>query len=298
MRWTAAPTLGAALLLQLGGCPRSSGDPLWERFSGDRAFVHAQRLVDFGPRPSGSAALENSRAYIIGELQRDGWTVERQTFTATTPRGGIAFVNLIAHFGKAAVKNRFIVASHYDTKLFDTIRFVGADDGASSTAALLELARVLALTPALAARAELVFFDGEEALVRFDEHDGLYGSRHFTDDIKASRRAGEYSFAILWDMIGDRDLTITLPPNSPPELARGLLNAADALKCRGNFSYAATPILDDHVPLDGIGIPALDVIDFDYPAWHTNEDTIDKIAPESLRKVGAVTLYFLEHQTP
>ena len=106
---------------------------------------------------------------------------------------------------------RFLVCSHYDTKSFDDIRFVGANDGGSSTGALLELARVLSLHPQLAAKIELVFFDGEEAYDRFTDTDGLYGSRYFAEQLNASHRQADYRGGILWDMMGDRDLTITLP---------------------------------------------------------------------------------------
>ena len=97
-------------------------------------------------------------------------------------------------------------------------------------------------------------------------------------------------------MIGDKNLTITLPPDSPPRLARGIFEAADALKVRNNFSYFGNPILDDHTPLNQSFIPTIDLIDFDYPPWHTSEDTLDKLSPESLNTVGVVTLYFLQHE--
>ncbi len=182
--------------------------------------------------------------------------VEEQPFTDETPRGRIAFVNVIArHSGPdgrppSATTPRAIVCSHYDTKRFSTIKFVGASDGASSTGALLELARVLALDTALATQLELVFFDGEEAVQQFTETDGLYGSRHYAIALAEATRARQYKFAILWDMIGDKDLTITLPPDSPPELARGIFAAADALHLRQHFSYLNRGLLDDHVPLN------------------------------------------------
>jgi len=300
-------TCGALLVLSACGRPAASthgpaSRELWKDFSGDKAFEHVKQMVDIGPRPIGSPELEKTRTYIIANLEKSGWQVERQKFTDDTPRGKIEFVNLIARFpGKpgqvaSAVTQRVIVCSHYDTKIFDTVRFVGASDGASSSGALIELARVLALDPALAEKIELVFFDGEEAVVEFNETDGLYGSRYYARDLRATRRAAQFKFGILWDMIGDKNLTITIPPDSPSRLARGIFEAADALKVRENFSFFGNPILDDHTPLNSSFIPTIDLIDFDYPPWHTPEDTLDKLSPESLRKVGQVTLFFLQKE--
>ena len=123
---------------------------IWEEFSGEKAMEHVQRLVDLGPRPPASEAIEKSRAYIEKQLEGWGWKVTRQVFSDDTPRGKIAFVNLTAEFRETGRHNKdkpsFLLCSHYDTKWFETIRFVGANDGGSSTGLLLELARVLAQT--------------------------------------------------------------------------------------------------------------------------------------------------------
>ena len=278
---------------------------IWKEFSGEKALAETSQQVDLGPRPAGSPELEKARGLIEASLHGSGWDVERQKFTAETPHGPIEFVNLIARFSAGgahpAPRNtqRAIVCSHYDTKLFSTIHFVGADDGASSTGALLELARVLALDPALAAQIELVFFDGEEALVQFTDPDdpkpdGLFGSRHYATSLVEDKRAAQFKFGILWDMIGNPDLTITMPPDSPPDLARGILASADALGVRKNFGYFSRNILDDHEELiRRAHIPTLDLIDFNYLYWHTADDTLEHISGDSLQKVGQVTLYYL-----
>lgn len=267
----------------------------WNDFSGEKALAHVRALVDLGPKPAPSEALKRARSYIIGELKKCGWQVENQAFDQATPRGKVHFVNLIATHGDNRKQTaRFLVCSHYDTKTFDKITFVGANDGGSSTGALLELARVLNLHPVLGNQIELVFFDGEEAYEAFTESDGLYGSRYFARQLQASRQT--FQSGILWDMIGDRELTITLPLDSPANLARGIFAAAEALQVREHFSYYPSDVLDDHTPLNEIGIPTIDLIDFDYPPWHTAGDTIDKLSPESLRIVGAVTLYYLAHE--
>lgn len=272
---------------------------LWKEFSGEKAFEHVRKQVEVGPRPSGSPELEKARAHITDAVTKLGWHVERQEFTDETPRGPIRFVNLIARFkGSAAgvptTTQQAIVCSHYDTKRFSTIQFVGASDAASSTGALIELARVLALDPAFAAKIELVFFDGEEAVQQFTETDGLYGSRRYAQELRASGRNRQFRLGILWDMIGDRDLTITLPPDSPPDLAQGILSAAESLGHRRHFSFHSLPITDDHIPLNQAGIRSIDLIDFNYLPWHTADDTLDKLSPESLQKVAAVTIFYLK----
>jgi Zn-dependent M28 family amino/carboxypeptidase len=176
--------------------------------------------------------------------------------------------------------------------MFDAIRFVGANDGGSSTGLLLELARVIGQHPNLARKIELVFFDGEEAYEHFSETDGLFGSRYFARQLQAGG-AKQFRGGILFDMVGDRSLGITLPADSPAQMARNIFAAAEALRLRSYFSYLDRELIDDHVPLNAIGIPALDIIDFDFPWWHTAGDTMDKISAQSLQVVGSVALYYL-----
>ena len=286
--------------------PAASQRPqIWTTFEGARALAHAQAQVDCGPRPAGSPALETARGLIIDSLKSFGWKAERQEFEQDTPHGKIRMTNIVATFTAAHSspaaspppnRSRALVCSHYDTKKFSTISFLGANDGASSTGALLELARVLAQDTPLAAKVDLVFFDGEEAMVQFTESDGLYGSRHFASALRASGRAPQYAFGIVLDMIGDRNLTITLPFDSPKELTRGLLESARTLGVRDKFSLLDRSLLDDHVPLNEIArIPTVDVIDFDYNAWHTADDTMAQLSAQSLETIGSVTLHYLSN---
>lgn len=293
LKWRSAPTPTPA--------PTAPPPPekIWEKFVGDRAFGDVRAQVEFGPRPAGSEALEQTRQYLEHQLDAAGWSVERQTFTNETPRGPIEFVNLIGRFrmglpqAPGDTTQKVILASHYDTKLFDTINFVGAHDGASSTGALLEIARVLSLNWTMAKQVELVFFDGEEAISQFSATDGLYGSRHYAEDLRTTKRNRQFKFGILLDMIGDADLTITLPPDSPADIARGIFASATRLGVREKFRYLDRPILDDHIPLTRSGIPTIDLIDFDYEWWHTADDKMDKLSSKSLQTVGSVTLYYL-----
>jgi glutaminyl-peptide cyclotransferase len=289
--------LAAILLLILfSAISRASATEIkiWEEFSGEKALAHVQRLVDLGPHPAGSDAIEKARDYIEAQLRHSGWQVSRQAFTDDSPRGKIHFVNLIARFGGEPnpASPSFLLCSHYDTKLFDTIRFVGANDGGSSTGLLLELARILGQHPTFAREVELAFFDGEEAYENFSATDGLYGSRYFARQLQGEG-AKQFRGGILFDMVGDRSLGITLPPASPSAMAHDVFAAAEALKLRKYFSYLDRDLIDDHAPLNAIGIPTIDIIDFDYPSWHTVDDTIDKISAQSLQTVGSVALYYL-----
>jgi glutaminyl-peptide cyclotransferase len=275
-------------------CAKASPKKIWEDFSGEKALAHVQSLVDLGPRPAGSDAIVRARAYIEEQLESCGWKVTEQAFVDPTPHGDVKFVNLIARFGRGAKSSGlFLLCSHYDTKIFDAFRFVGANDGGSSTGALLEMARVLAEQPELAEKIELVFFDGEEAVVDFSNTDGIYGSRHFARELAQSGSAKSFRGGILFDMIGDRELKVTLPPNSPPKITGDIFASADALKVRDRFTYFENDVTDDHTPLNAIGIPVVDLIDFRFNYWHTADDTMDKLSGQSLHTVGTVALYYL-----
>jgi hypothetical protein len=283
------------LLIPVGS---AKGEPtkIWQGVSGEKALSHVQQLVDLGPRPAGSEALEKSRAYIEKQLSILGWKVTRQVFTDDTPRGKIQFVNLIATFDIPGENNSiptFLLCSHYDTKWFDSFRFVGANDAGSSTGLLLELARVLAARPQLAQKAELVFFDGEEAFENFSETDGLYGSRHFAKKLEEDKTTKQFRGGVLFDMVGDQSLQVTLPPDSPSQMAGDVFASADALNLRNYFTYFDREITDDHTPLNRAGIPTIDLIDFDFAWWHTADDTIDKVSAQSLQTVGSVAIYYL-----
>ncbi len=288
----------AAGFLALAACDgasrtetRQAKSKLWEEFSGEKALLHVQELVDCGPRPPGTDAIEKARVYLSRQLEGLGWHVVRQTFTDQTPRGPVTFVNLLATF-PGGTPPTFLLCSHYDTKTFDTAKFVGANDGGSSNGVLLEMARILVKQPELAAKVQLVFFDGEEAYVNFTETDGLYGSRYFARRLAFEDKAKQFRGGILFDMVGDISLTITLPKDSPSEITRGIFAAAEALGLRNQFTYDGG-ILDDHTPLNAVGIPVIDLIDFDYPPWHTPGDTMDKLSADSLQIIGSVATRYL-----
>jgi Zn-dependent M28 family amino/carboxypeptidase len=275
-----ALTLSVSVCAQMG----STG-----RFDGGRAYEDLRQLVAFGPRPAGSAALRETRAYIAKELRAAGLTPEEQPFEAETPIGKISMINVRATLpGKTSGAGRIVIGGHYDTKLFHEFAFVGASDGGSSAAFLLELARALKGRQN-AVPIELLFLDGEEAVVEWTGNDHTYGSRYY---VEQARRAGglkDIRAFILIDMIGDRDLGIRREQNSTPWLTNAIWNAAHRLK-RSEFLDEATPIEDDHQEFLDAGVPAVDVIDLDYSAWHTPEDRLDRVAAGSLQAVGDVIL--------
>jgi hypothetical protein len=201
--------LGTAILAALPGLARRRADAgTLPPFDGVRALRDVERLVAIGPRPPGSAALARTRTYIATELRSAGWRVREHRFTAHTPRGPLTMTNVIAEWpGRGA--GIIAVGGHYDTKVFEKFRFVGANDGGSSTALLIELGRVLALRLGAAPPAStrwLVFFDGEEAQIEWSATDSLYGSRALVAALRASGELTRLRALVVADMIGDRDL--------------------------------------------------------------------------------------------
>ncbi len=185
--------------------------------------------------------------------------------------------------------DRIVLASHFDTKLFKEFRFVGASDGASSTAALLELGRVLQDKPR-PFTIELLFLDGEEAFVNWTGTDHTYGSRYYVEAGKKAGTLGGFKALILLDMIGDHDLNIRREQNSTRWLTDIIWATARTLGHQQHFLDEITPIEDDHMAFLAAGVPSVDIIDLDYPAWHTAQDTLENVSPKSLQIVGDVVV--------
>lgn len=256
-------------------------------FDSSKAWEHLRQQVAIGPRPSGSAGNLKNREYITKTLAAIGVRTVEQAWEASTPIGPIKMVNLIATIPGRRTE-RIVLASHFDTKLFREFRFVGASDGASSTAALLELARVIKARPQLPFTIELLFLDGEEATGEWRGTDNTYGSRHY---VEAARKAGTLKSLramILLDMIGDRQLNIRRETNSTPWLTDIVWAVARRLGHQASFINDALAVEDDHLPFLQAGVPSLDIIDLDYGAWHTVQDTLDAVSARSLQIVGDV----------
>jgi glutaminyl-peptide cyclotransferase len=257
-------------------------------FDSGRAWADLRQLVAIGPRPAGSAAIEQSRKYMKDQLAAAGVTVVDQAWDAETPLGKVRMVNVIATI-PGARKERLVIAGHYDTKLFRQFRFVGASDGGSSAAFLMELARVLK-TRKNPLTIELLFLDGEEAVVEWSGTDHTYGSRHYVEAARKDGSLAGLKALVLVDMIGDRDLQIRRDTNSTAWLTNTIWDAARKQQLDSVFINESTAIEDDHMPFLQAGIPAVDIIDLDYEPWHTAKDTLDAVSARSLQVVGDVVL--------
>ena len=260
------------------------------QFDGEAAYRHVLAQTEIGPRPTGSAANQQAAAYFITQLKQFGWTVETQEFTYQN----VAARNIIARTGSGPVA---IIGAHYDTRRRadndpDPARrdqpVLGGNDGASGAAVLLELARSLDKSK-LTHEVWLTFFDAEDN-GRLDGWEFIAGSSYMANALSVKPE-----MVIVVDMIGDADQQIYQERNSTPELVNRIWTIAAALGYGDWFLPSAKwAMTDDHSPFLRQGIPAADLIDFDYPYWHTTQDTADKVAPASLERVGRVLEVLLE----
>jgi glutaminyl-peptide cyclotransferase len=259
-------------------------------FSGVRAMRHVEAQVAFGPRATGTQASLRTGNYILEQLERAGWRTEVQPFLYQ----GVEGRNLIGRAGSEGGPV-FILGAHYDTRRVadqdandPEQPVLGANDGASGVAVLLELARVLDIG-LVQGEVWLVFFDAEDD-GGLDSWDWIVGSQFFVSQLQVTPE-----YAVIVDMVGDASQDIYLEMNSDPTLQACLWNIADRLGY-GEYFIAEYrhSMLDDHIPFLARGIPAVDMIDFDYPYWHTAQDTVDKVSPDSLERVGRVLETFLE----
>lgn len=255
-------------------------------FSGASALAFTRKAVDFGPRPSGSAAIRGLQDYILDQLKACQCQVSGDTFDVQGPAGRVTMKNIIARFPGTSGR-AIAVTGHYDTKNFPGRRFVGANDGGSSTGLLLEMARALAGEPRVD-DVYLVWFDGEEAFGDWSERDSVWGSRHLAARWRADGTLRRLRALINVDMIGDRDLTVLEDTNSSPGLRRLVTQVARDLGYESHFDTDLLGMEDDHLPFLDAGVPSVDIIDFDYAPWHEDADTMDKLSAESLEMVGRV----------
>jgi len=255
-------------------------------FSGASAFKYTEAAVAFGPRPSGSVANRQLQAYIRSQIRVWKCELIEDPFTAKTPRGDVPMTNIIARFpGKSG--HAIAVTGHFDTKYFPKRHFVGANDGGSSTGLLLELVHVISEMQH-ADDIYVVFFDGEEAVGDWSDTDSVYGSRHLAYKWKADGTLARLKALINVDMIGDKSLDILVEKNSTDSLRKLVWKAASELGYKAYFLDSGEEVDDDHMPFLKLGVPSLDIIDFDYEPWHKDSDTMDKISPKSLEIVGTV----------
>lgn len=280
--------------------PPNEGPP--PTVDGDRAMQYVKEIVKFGPRPLGSPNHKKVEDFISSRLK--GAQVEDDIFTADTPEGKFPVHNIIAKY-PGAKDGIIIIASHYDTNYpLRNTSFVGANDGASSSGLLLELANHLRGKQRDGYSIWLVWDDAEEAMkpdgsggqpneMPFSA-DSLYGITHLAEKWQADGTLKKVKAFILTDMIGDSDLNIEHETNSTPWLEDVVYEAAKRLGYQSHFFGRQLEVGDDHLPFVKRGVPSVDLIDFSYgynvAYWHTTEDTIDKLSPRSLQIVGNVVL--------
>lgn len=285
--------LAAATTLMLVACGadaqnRSATAPR-TGFDSNRAWTDLERQVAFGPRPSGSAPLAACRQYIEAQLKAAGITFREQPFDAMTPAGSIHMINVVGTI-PGRRPERIALATHYDTKRFAEFTFVGASDAASSTAAVLELARVLK-NRQTEFTIELLFLDGEEAVnTEWRDPDNTYGSKYYVRAAQQAGTLGGLKALVLLDMVGDRDLDVRADSNSARWLNSIVWSSAARLGYMSAFLPEDFAVEDDHLPFVQAGVPSVDIIDLDYPQWHTAQDDLDHVSARSLQIVGDVVL--------
>jgi glutaminyl-peptide cyclotransferase len=271
----------------------SGAGPSFAEFNEIRAMRYVKEIVAFGPRPIGSVNHRKVEDYIHAHLKAD--SVEDDDFTIDSTEGKFPVHNIIAKY-PGSRDGIIVIASHYDTNypLKDT-PYVGANDGASSSALLLEIANQLRGKKLDGYSVWLLWDDAEESMrLPWFDPEALYGVRHLAQKWQDDGTIKKIKAFLLEDMIGDADLNIDHDQNSTPWLEDMIYQAATHLGYQSHFFARALPMSDDHEPFVQRGVPSADLIDFNYGYnnvfWHTTQDTVDKLSPKSLEIVGTVTL--------
>jgi len=261
-------------------------------FDAGRAMKYTEEIVKFGPRPIGSANHRKVEDYFLKHLKGD--EVESDSFTADTPEGKFPVRNIIAKF-PGAKDGIIVIASHYDTNYpLRNTSFMGANDGAATSALLLEFANQLRGKKNDGYSVWLLFTDAEEAVKSWTNDDSVYGSKHLAAKWQADGTAKKVKAFLLADMIGDADLDIDRDKNSTPWVQSVVYEAATRLGYQSHFFVRDNAIFDDHGPFMKIGVPCADIIDINYGYngvfHHTTQDTLDKLSTKSLGISGSVIL--------
>lgn len=322
----AAVSLGLLLLLVVlamgdrgqgpaSGAAAASPLTIPQPYDADRAYGYLLRICDIGPRPSGTEAMQQQQALLAEFFEQQGGTVELQRFKARHPLSGeaVEMANLIARWHPQRPK-RFLLCAHYDTRPFPDRdphnprgRFVGANDGASGVAALMELSHHLGSLPPDVG-VDLVMFDGEELVYEEGRDEYFLGSTHFAREYVAAPPSVPYQAGVLLDMVGDKELRIYYERNSwnyAREVTRSIFATAKTLGVDAFVPRVRHEILDDHIPLNVIAkIPTTNLIDFDYPRpgigapqyWHTMQDIPENCSGHSLATVVYVVHQWLMRQ--
>ena len=248
------------------------------------------------PRDSGTTRSQLASNFLLDAASAAGADVRRDMFLAKTPKGERRFTNLVASFKRNPDAPWVVLVSHYDTKT--GVNCPGANDGASTSGLLVALAGVLCTNRTYNDNVMLIWTDGEECMNAYVEDDGLWGSRHAAKSLKES--GVKVKAVICLDMLGDKDLHVSIPKNSSPALSKIALAAAKKTGVADKVSRIDLLVKDDHVPFFEAGFKSIDLIDFEYGSapgrndyWHTDKDTIDKISEESLLASGKLVVGML-----
>lgn len=261
-------------------------------FNATRAMKYTKEIVAFGPRPIGSAGHKKVEEYILAHLKGD--QVEDDAFMADTPEGKLPVRNIIAKY-PGTRDGIILIASHYDTNYpLRNTAYVGANDGAATSAILLEIANQLRGKKRDGYSVWLLWTDGEEAVKTWTQTDSLYGTRHIAEKWQADSTLKKIKGVFVADMIGDADLSIDHDMNSTAWLVDLVRQAATNLGYQSHFFSREIATDDDHTPFLKKSVPAVDLIDFDYGYgnvfWHTPQDTMDKLSAKSLEISGSVLM--------
>src|ERR1700674_75166 len=296
--------LGLVASLLMASTIPAASTSLHDAFSPQQAYAYTAEIAGLGERWPGSPGHKATENLIHQVLQRDGAQIEADDFIATTPRGPVPVHNIIGKFNVSADAKQdiFALAGHYDT-LFKT-GFIGANDGASSTAILLAFADALAHQKTRM-QIWLVWTDLEEAIHSFGGNGGLYGSRHLAQKLVGNGMVSRIRGLFLLDMIGDKDLNVARETGSSGWLQNFIAQAANLLGYTRYFFQYETSIIDDHISFIQVGVPAVDVVDAEYGRMgvrfdamgefhHSNADTMDKVSQHSLEVVGRTILLTVE----
>lgn len=255
-------------------------------------------VAGFTPRDAGTEGCELAAKWLHKELEKRDVSSRIDTFRDKTPRGEKYFHNVLGTLGGTG-DEWIILLSHFDTMSGIGKGFEGANDSASSTGLLLELARVLRSTGPHKTNFLFGFMDGEECMLTYCGYDGFHGSKRLARQMKQEKR--NVRAVILADMVGDRDLKITVPRNGAAELRVLALEAAEKAGVRDQIGLFDGAVFDDHQAFLDQGFPAVDLIDFEFGSapgkndyWHTPQDTMDKISAESLHVTGRIICEMIE----
>ncbi|MEA2012600.1 MAG: M28 family peptidase [Verrucomicrobiota bacterium] len=284
------------ILFFTGSCKKEELKPKRKiLFDSKNAMKLLVKQVEIGPRPSNSENLKKTADWIAQKCRDYGFSTEMDSWKKKTPSGTKTFHNVIARL-VGDDDRRIILGAHFDTKVLREYPFfLGANDAASGVAVILEIMRVLGqFNDWHGASVDFCFFDGEECFNNYSDNDGLHGSRRYAKKLQNAHYIEKYIAVIILDMIADKQLTVTLPMDTDKNLASQLFEIAREQKVKHCFSFlTGKRIIDDHTPFQRLGIPSIDIIDFQFGPgnmhWHTAGDNLSNVSEKSLEIIGRVT---------